>query len=87
MDIINKSESLHKSRIFIRKQNMNKMKHNSNESYLQSLTEEERTRQMREWSPAEWQQYYCPKGTMTLEEFKSKGYQIIKEEYKRLGWM
>ena len=65
---------------------MNKMKQNLNESYLQSLTEEERTRQMREWSPAEWQQYYCPNGTMTLEEFRAKGHQIVKEEYKRLGW-
>lgn len=42
---------------------------------------------MNEWSPAEWQQYYCPNGTMTLEEFRAKGHQIIKEEYKRLGWM
>ena len=65
---------------------MNKMKHNLNESYLQSLTENERVRQMSEWSVEEQEQYFCPNGTMTLEEFRAKGHQIIKEEYKRLDW-
>ena len=46
----------------------NKEKHNLNEGYLQSLTEEERVRQMSEWTPSEWQQYYCPTGTMTIDE-------------------
>lgn len=65
---------------------MNKMKHNLNESYLQSLTEEERTRQMSEWSIEEQEQYFCPNGTITIDEFRVIGHQIIKEEYKRLGW-
>ena len=66
---------------------MNKMKHNLNESYLQLLTEEERTRQMSEWSIEEQEQYFCPNGTITIDEFMVIGHQIIKEEYKRLGWM
>ena len=32
---------------------MEKIKHNLSEEYLQSLTEEERIRQMQEWSPNE----------------------------------
>ena len=51
-----------------------KMKHNLNESYLQSLTEQQRIDKMKEWSASEWQQYYCPNGTMTLEEFRQKLY-------------
>jgi hypothetical protein len=64
---------------------MNKGKHNLNESYLQSLTEQERIKQMSEWTPSEWQEYYCPNGTMSLEEFKSLLYnkvdKLILEKY------
>lgn len=63
------------------------MKHNLDESYLLTLTEDERFRQMSEWTPAEWQQYYCPNGTMTIDEFRAIGHQIIREEYERLGWV
>lgn len=64
----------------------NKEKHNLNESYLQTLTEEEeRVRQMSEWTPSEWLQYYCPNGTMTLDEvmdyIKNKASKIITEKY------
>lgn len=63
----------------------NKIKHNLTESYLQSLTEEERVRQMSEWTPSEWQQYFCPDGTITLDEamdyLKNKVTQIIQEKY------
>ena len=63
----------------------NKEKHNLNESYLQTLTEEERVRQMSEWTPNEWQQYYCPNGTMTLDEvmdyIKNNASKIITEKY------
>ena len=63
----------------------NKEKHNLNESYLQTLTEEERVRQMSEWTPSEWQQYYCPNGTMTLDEvmdyIKNNASKIITEKY------
>lgn len=62
------------------------MKHNLTEEYLQSLTEEERIRQMSEWTPSEWQQYLCPNGTMTIEEFRALGHKIIDEEFDRLGW-
>lgn len=64
---------------------MNKGKHNLNESHLQSLTEQERIKQMSEWTPSEWQEYYCPNGTMSLEEFKSLLYnkvdKLILEKY------
>lgn len=39
-----------------------KIKHNLSEEYLQSLTEEERIRQMKEWTPNEWAQYYSAGG-------------------------
>lgn len=65
---------------------MNKMKHNLNESYLQSLTEDERVRQMSEWSVEEQEQYFCPNGTITIDEFRAIGHRIINEEYNRLGW-
>ena len=66
---------------------MNRLvKHNLNESYLQSLTEEERVRQMSEWTSSEWQEYYCPEGTMTLDQFKELGMKIINDEYDRMGW-
>ena len=65
--------------------NMNKMEHNLDERFLQSLTEEERTKQMREWSPAEWQQYYCPDGTTPLDDvmdyIKNKACQIARKKY------
>ena len=64
---------------------MNKVKHNLNESYLQSLTEEQRLNEMKEWSASEWQQYYCPNGTISLEEFRQVLYnkvdEIILEKY------
>ena len=64
---------------------MSKIKHNLSEEYLQSLTEEERIRQMSEWTPSEWEEYFCPNGTMTLDEFidciKSRALQMIKEKY------
>ena len=58
---------------------MNKMKHNLNESYLQSLTEQQRIEEMSQWSASEWQQYYCPNGTITLEEFRQKLYNKVDE--------
>ena len=65
---------------------MNKKKHNLNESYLQSQTEEERDRQQREWSASEWQQYLCPNGTISAEEFRELGHKMIKDLYDELGW-
>ena len=65
---------------------MDKVKHNLNESYLQSLNDEERIRQMSEWTIEEQEQYFCPNGTMTLEEFRDLGYKIINEEYDKMGW-
>ena len=60
-------------------------KHNLNENYLQSLTESEREKQMSEWSASEWQQYYCPSGTISLEDamdyLKNKASKIVAEKY------
>ena len=62
------------------------MRHNLNEEYLQSLTEEQKYEEMRQWTASEVQQYLCPNGTITLEEFCEMGHRIIHEEYQRLGW-
>ena len=51
---------------------MSKTKHNLNESYLQSLTEEQRINEMKEWSASEWQQYLCPNGCVSAELFFEK---------------
>lgn len=55
------------------------VKHNLSEEYLSSLSDEERTRQMEEWTATEWGQYYCPNGTMTLEEFRAELYKAVDE--------
>ena len=62
------------------------MKYNLNESYLNSLSEEERINEMKEWSAEEQAQYLCPNGVMTMEEFRALGHKIIDEEYDKLGW-
>lgn len=62
------------------------MKHNLNESYLSSLSEEERINEIKEWSAEEQAQYLCPNGVMTMEEFRALGNKIIDEEYDKLGW-
>ena len=55
-------------------------KHNLSESYLQSLTEEQRDKEMSEWTTSEWEQYYNPSGeTMTLDEFRQEIYNKIDE--------
>ena len=62
------------------------MKHHLNESYLNSLSDEERINEMKEWSAEEQAQYLCPNGVMTMEEFRALGHKIIDEEYDKLGW-
>ena len=58
---------------------MNKMKHNLSESYLQSLTEQQRIDEMSQWPASEWQQYYCPNGTITLDEFFDEIYNNVEK--------
>jgi len=58
---------------------MNKMRHNLSESYLQSLTEQQRIDEMSQWSASEWQQYYCPNGTITLDEFFDEIYNNVEK--------
>ena len=40
------------------------------EAYLASLSEEELLEEQENWTAKQWQQYYCPNGTMTMEEFR-----------------
>ncbi|MBQ8484795.1 MAG: hypothetical protein IJ534_01465 [Bacteroidaceae bacterium] len=61
-------------------------KHNLNEEYLSSLTEEERINEMKEWTAEELGEYLCPEGVMTIEEFREYGHKLIDEEYDKLGW-
>ena len=61
-------------------------KHNLDEAYLNSLTEEELDAEMKEWTDDEWIQYYCPEGTMTMEEFYNYGIMRINEEFDKRGW-
>ena len=55
------------------------MKHNLSESYLQSLTEQQRIDEISQWSASEWQQYYCPNGTITLDEFFDEIYNNVEK--------
>lgn len=55
------------------------MKHNLSESHLQSLTEEQRISEMKEWTASEWQQYYCPNGTVSIDYFFEKLNKRVKE--------
>ena len=61
---------------------MENKKHNLDEAYLNSLTEEELDAEMKEWTPSEWVNYHCPEGTMTMEEFYELGVRKIKEKFK-----
>lgn len=61
---------------------MENKKHNLNEEYLNSLTEEELDAEMDEWTASEWVKYHCPEGTMTMEEFYELGVRKIKEKFK-----
>jgi hypothetical protein len=62
------------------------MRHNLNEEYLNSLSEEDLMNEMKEWDAKEQAKYLCPNGVMTIEEFRELGLKIINDEYDRLGW-
>jgi len=62
------------------------MRHNLNEEYLNSLSEENLMNEMKEWDAEEQAKYLCPNGVMTIEEFRELGLKIINDEYDRLGW-
>lgn len=62
------------------------MRHNLNEEYLNSLSEEDLMNEMKEWDAEEQEKYLCPNGVMTIEEFRELGLKIINDEYDRLGW-
>ena len=56
------------------------------EEYIRSLSEEELLEEQKTWTVTQWQQYLCPNGTISFEEFKELGHRIIDEEYNKLGW-
>lgn len=60
---------------------MENKKHNLNEAYLNSLTEDQRIAEMEKWTPEEVAAYLCPQGTVTLEEFREYGHQLIHKWY------
>ena len=62
------------------------MRHNLNEEYLNSLSEEDLMNEMKEWDAEEQAKYLCPNGVMTIEEFRKLGLKIINDEYDSLGW-
>ena len=49
------------------------------EEYVRSLSEEELLEEQKTWTATQWQQYLCPNGTMTLEEFRQKLYNKVDE--------
>ncbi|MBQ8484796.1 MAG: hypothetical protein IJ534_01470 [Bacteroidaceae bacterium] len=49
------------------------------EEYVKFLTESELLNEQATWTAAQWQQYLCPNGTMTLEEAIQYSDQIIDE--------
>ena len=61
---------------------MSKMrKHNLSKEYLNSLSEEELTKEMQSWTPDEQVKALCPEGVMSLEEFRKIGIQMINDMY------
>ena len=58
-------------------------KHNLNKDNLKSLSEEELTREMMEWTAEEQAEYLCPEGVMPIEEFREYGLKLINEEYDK----
>lgn len=63
------------------------MRHNLNEEYLQSLTEEQREEEMSQWTATEVQEYLCPNGTVSIdyffEQLEKKVVEMAIEKYGR----
>ena len=57
-------------------------KHNLSKEYLNSLSEEELTKEMQSWTPEEQVRHLCPEGVMPLEEFRRIGIQMINDMYE-----
>lgn len=49
------------------------------EEYVNSLTESELLNEQANWTAAQWQQYLCPNGTISLEEFRQELYNKVDE--------
>ena len=46
-------------------------------AYLASLSEEELLEEQKNWTEEQIHQYFCPNGTVTVEEFREYGYKMI----------
>lgn len=53
------------------------------EAYLASLSEEELLKEQKHWTAKQWQQYYCPNGTITLDEFCDYAYKLIDKYFPK----
>ena len=56
---------------------MEKTKKHIDADYLASLSEEERLEEMKSWTEEQIHEYFCPNGTVTVEEFREYGYKMI----------
>ena len=61
---------------------MNEQINKLSEEYLNSLSEEERTKEMQSWTPEEQVRYLCLEGVIPLEEFRRIGIQMINDMYE-----
>jgi len=58
---------------------MNHSEHNLSKEYLNSLSEEERTKEIQSWTPEELVRYLCPEGVMPIEELRKYVYEITED--------
>ena len=53
--------------------------HNLNEEYLNSMSEEERLKEIQSWTSEELVRHLCPDGVISLEEFRRYAHEITEE--------
>lgn len=52
---------------------------NFSEEYFNSLSEEERLKEIQSWASEELVRHLCPDGVISLEEFRRYAHEITKE--------
>ena len=53
--------------------------HNLNEEYLNSMSEEERLKEIQSWTSEELVRHLCPDGVISLEEFRRYAHEIAED--------
>ena len=53
--------------------------HNLSEEYLNSLSEEERLKEIQSWASEELVRHLCPDGVISLEEFRRYAHEISED--------